>query len=252
MRDAGALRIDHAMALQRLFVIPKGADGRGGTYLSYPFEAMTGILALESRRRGCLVIGEDLGSVPEGFRETMAARAILAYKVLPFERVHDGNLLAPAHYPYLSLAMAATHDLPTLAGWWLGRDIEVRAALGLLPPEAVPAARHDRIVERYRLLAVLDQQRLAPDPRPDPETGDSVPDSLLDAIHLLLARAGSALALAQLADILAETEAVNLPGTWTEYPNWRRKLTLDLDDPEFRRRFERTAALFRSARPRVA
>ncbi len=251
MRHAGALRIDHAMSLQRLFVIPPDRSVNAGTYLSYPFDTLVEILATQSEVQGCLVIGEDLGVVPDGFRAAMAARQVLSYKVLPFERTGDGAIVDPARYPYLSVAMAATHDLPTLAGFWLGRDIAARYRIGLMDAEQRDAAMIARITERADYLKMLEALGLIPPGRIDPCDGSSTPPGLIDALHAAIGGAGSALALAQIDDILAETEAVNMPGTSTEYPNWRRRLGIAIDDPRFGQSLARTGAIFRSSRNRL-
>jgi len=250
MRHAGTIRIDHAMALQRLFVIPPGRTGEAGTYMAYPFQALLGILALESRRAGCMVIGEDLGTVPEGFREMLAARGVLSYKVLVFERYPDGAFRSPTDYPPLSLATAATHDLPPIAGAWLGADIEVRVSLGLLT-DASDAAE-DALNERRRLMTLFDWQGVTPTPQPDPGRPESGVAGVVLSQHRLIARSGAAVAMIQLADILGETAPVNIPGTSTEYPNWRRKLCFDLEDPTFLDRFASTSVIMRAERPRVA
>jgi len=248
MRHAGAIRIDHAMALARLFVIPPGRTGIAGSYLAYPFEALTGILALESQRHRCLIIGEDLGTVPEGFRETMAMRAVLSYKVLLFERYPDGAFKAPADYAWAALATASTHDLPPLAGYWTGADLPERARLGLLGDVALAEA--DRQTERERFMVLMDWQHALPEPHPDLANPAAYSDPVVAALHRLIAGSGSAIAMTQLDDILGETSPINLPGTSTEYPNWQRKLSLSLDDPAFAARFDATAAIFRTARPR--
>lgn len=248
MRHAGALRIDHAMSLQRLFVIPPDRPVTAGTYLAYPFDTLVEILARHSQSQRCLVIGEDLGVVPEGFRAAMAARQVLSYKILPFERSADGAIADPAHYPYLSVAMAATHDLPTLAGFWLGRDIAARYRIGLIDAEQHEAALVARVAERRRYLDLLEAQGLLTPGTIDPVDDAALPSGLIDAIHAAIGRAGSALVLAQIDDILAETEAVNLPGTSNEYPNWRRRLGIAIEDPRFAAGLARTAVILKAAR----
>ncbi|HLY54789.1 MAG TPA: 4-alpha-glucanotransferase, partial [Stellaceae bacterium] len=248
MRHAGALRVDHAMALARLFVIPPGRTGEAGTYLAYPFEALAGVLALESRRGGCLVIGEDLGTVPDGFRDAMAGRDVLSYKVLPFERFGDGTYRTPTDYPRLSLAMASTHDLPPLSGTWLGTEIVIQARLGLVADEA--EARRQRAAERQRLLDLFDRQGVTPDPRPDPGGRSEDAAGVVAAAHRLIAGSGAAIAMIQLADILGETRPVNIPGTSTEYPNWRLKLPIAIEDAGFATAFADAAQIMAAARPR--
>ena len=131
MRHAGMLRIDHAMGLQRLFLIPDGARPAEGAYLSYPLDDLIGHIALESERAQCMVVGEDLGTVAEGFRDRLTRANITGMRVLWFER-KGVEFLSPASYPPTSVACVATHDLATLAGWWQGADIAERLALGLL------------------------------------------------------------------------------------------------------------------------
>ena len=145
--DAGALRIDHAFSLARLYWIPRGGDARSGTYVDYPLDDLRGIVALASMREQCVVIGEDLGTVPEGFRETMEATGVLSYRILFFERRLDGTFVPPEEYPALALAASGTHDLPTIPAWLRGEDVELRDRLGLLetPLEHEQAARAQRL-----------------------------------------------------------------------------------------------------------
>src|ERR1700689_1304896 len=127
MRHAGALRIDHIVGLQHLYWVPEGHPPAEGAYVTYPFYDLAGILALESCRNQCLVVGEDLGTVPPGFRERTAELGILSSKVLYFEQnAATGEFLAPEEYPVLSLASVGTHDLATLGGWWDENDIKLR------------------------------------------------------------------------------------------------------------------------------
>ncbi len=152
MRHAGALRIDHAMGLTRLFWIPDGARAADGAYVAYPFADLLGQLALESVRAGCMVVGEDLGTVPEGFRPVMSENDILSYRVLLLER--EGVAFKPASsYPGRAVACVTTHDLPPLAGWWDGADLRERAALGLVPD--LPRAEAERTEERAALVDAL-------------------------------------------------------------------------------------------------
>ncbi len=134
MRHAGAIRIDHAFQLQRLFLIPAGLPSSQGAYLAYPFEAMLAVLRLESHRARCLVIAEDLGTGPDGFSDAIMASGILSYRVLPFERESDGGFKKPDAYPRSALAVTTTHDLPTFRGWWRGLDVDLRETLGVYDP----------------------------------------------------------------------------------------------------------------------
>ena len=218
MTHAGILRIDHVLGLKRLFLVPEGAAGRDGAYLAYPFADLLGHLALESVRAETAVVGEDLGTVPEGLREELAAAQILSYRVMRFEREGD-EFLAPDRYPRLAVACVATHDSPPLAGWWEGDDLAEAARLGLLPDTAAAAAA--RAAEKTALLEAVAGQ----DP-PGPAQDADVPLSETAAayVHGYVATSSSVLALIQADDLAMETVAVNLPGTDTERPNWRRKL----------------------------
>lgn len=225
MRHAGALRIDHVMALTRLFWIPHGLKGDAGGYLRYDLEAMAAVVLIESQRARCLVIGEDLGSVPDGFREALAVRGFLSYRVLLFERhwSGDGSFKRPWEYPAQALATAVTHDMATIADYWDGGDIPRRAALGLFPEEALAAAEAERRAhEREGLRALAAACGV-------PLTGEQ-PADIIGALHDVVARTSAMLAVVQLDDVAAEREPINIPGTWREYPNWRRKLSLALED----------------------
>ena len=235
MRYAGALRIDHVMGLARLFVVPDGEKPAAGAYLSYPFDAMLGQLALESRRAQCIVVGEDLGTVPRGFRERLAQADVLSYRVLWFERSGEG-FAPPPLYPKKAMACASTHDLPTVEGWWAAADIAEKEALGLIPPGAAEAARVARRAERNALLEALHAQALIDDAH---QSSSPFDDALAQALHAFIARTPSVLAIAQLDDFAAEMRAINLPGTDRERLNWRRRLPESLN------------ALFRSLRARA-
>jgi 4-alpha-glucanotransferase len=256
MAHAGALRLDHAMALLRLYRIPHGKDAREGSYVAYPFEELLAIAAAESVRANCLIVGEDLGTVPDGFRERMAREAILSYRLLLFERDETGAFNAPGTYPELALATATTHDLPTLSGWSLGRDLDTRARLGLLDENetarAHAARRNDvsRLLDALREHGALDDAGFAALHRTiDARAGDAdAYDLLTRAAYRYLADSPARLVLVQLDDATGEFEQVNVPGTFIEYPNWRRKSALDLDTIA---NDARIAALAQDVRSRV-
>jgi 4-alpha-glucanotransferase len=234
MRHAGILRIDHVMGLQRLYWIPSGSPATQGAYINYPFDDLLRLVALESRRQGCAVVGEDLGTVPEGFRERLQGARVLSYRVAMFERSHDGSFVPPADYPPLAAASAATHDLATLKGFWLGRDIAWRSALGLYPDAAAAATEAaERRRDRRLLLAALGGEGLLTAGR----FGEFLPDDaapvytpeLGQALLAYLARSRARLMLVQLEDVAGEAEQANLPGTTDAHPNWRRRLPMALD-----------------------
>ncbi|MEI6160159.1 MAG: 4-alpha-glucanotransferase, partial [Roseococcus sp.] len=214
MRHAAALRIDHVLGLKRLFLVPDGARAGEGCYLAQPFEAALGEIALESQRARCAVVGEDLGTVPDGLREAMGASRILSYRVLWFER-EAREFRPPANYPRLAAACVATHDIPTLAGWWEGADIAEREALGLLDSAAAADARAERAGERGTLLATLGLEN----------HGEArLPPDVAAAIHAYVARTPSLMLLLQAEDLAGERIGVNLPGTDRERPNWRHRM----------------------------
>ncbi|HZT12858.1 MAG TPA: 4-alpha-glucanotransferase [Candidatus Baltobacteraceae bacterium] len=195
MRHAGALRIDHVMGLQRLFVIPHGAPPSEGAYLEYPRETLLTVLAAESRRAGCLIVGEDLGTVPRGFRERVARARIFSCRLLYFERDPGGAFVDPARYPADAVASTGTHDLPPLLGYWETLAPDERAAM-------------------QALLGTGPRDRDA---------------ALVAAAYRALARTQARIRLVQMEDALLCREPVNVPGTTTEHPNWRRKLPVALE-----------------------
>ncbi len=222
MRHAGALRIDHVMGLTRLFWIPDGGSGADGAYVAYPFKDLLGQLALESARARCIVVGEDLGTVPEGFREAMTEADMLSYRVLLLER--EGRAFKPAStYPARAVACVTTHDLPPLAGWWEAVDIRERVALGLLP-----ANRHagdERDAERTALVEAL----AAEGSLIQPETGEPSVNAVVASAYEFAAATSCDLALVQADDLAGMRTGVNLPGTDTERPNWRLRSPMTVE-----------------------
>jgi 4-alpha-glucanotransferase len=238
MRSSGILRVDHVMALRRAFLIPRGAPATHGAYVRYPFEEMLGILALESVRNRCAVVGEDLGTVPEGFRERIHAAGILSTRVMYFERERsDGSFVPPERYPRLAAASIGTHDLPTLAAWWTGEDLVLRAAIALYPSARMAqGARRERRQARLALVDALERAAVidtagAERLRGDARRGGSleVVPELTAAAHRFLSSTPSLLIVVAIEDILAEAGAVNVPGTFDEHPNWRRKRGLSIE-----------------------
>jgi glycogen operon protein len=221
MRHAAALRIDHVMGLTRLFWIPDGATAVDGTYVRYPLEDMMGVLAQESHRARCLVVGEDLGTVPDGFRERMAAADILSYRVVWFER----NVRAfhgPSRYPAQAATCVATHDLPTIAGWWTGADIDEKHALGRINENEVAQERVERAAAKEALATAIANAGAASPESIDPTRPHDA--AITAAIHRFACATPSALVLFQADDLAGETTAQNLPGTDRERSNWRRKV----------------------------
>ncbi len=250
MRGVGALRLDHVMALMRLYLVPHGSMPTDGSYLQYPLDDLVGVLALESVRAGAIVIGEDLGTVPDGFRERMSEAAILSYRLLLFERASDGGYFGPEIYPRASLATAATHDLPTLAGWFVGRDIDVRERLGLADAGTAATEREQRRIDRDRLLESLvgngaltaEEAAALPERADSPEAAARFAPAIA-AAYVYLGRTPAMLMMVQLDDALCEVDQLNVPGTDRTYANWRRKLRVPLealaDDATYRQVVER-------------
>lgn len=251
MRHAGALRIDHVMGLMRLFWVPPGGTPEQGAYVHYPFADLLGILALESQRNRCMVVGEDLGTVPDEVRARLAPARVLSYRLLLFERDADGGFKAPEQYPAQALVAATTHDLPTLKGFWQGHDLDLRARLGLFPSQGQREALVvDRAQARARLLMALAREGLLPPGTGvDPVSWPEMTPELAQAIETYLARTPCQVMMVQMEDVFGQLEQVNLPGTTTEYPCWRRKLPLNLEEWESDERFSSLAqALERQGR----
>ncbi len=233
MRYSSAIRIDHIMALMRLFCIPNGIQPADGTYIMYPLKDLLSILSLESHRNRCLVIGEDLGTVPDSVREAMDRMGIFCCKLLYFTREWDGELTPPEGYGSTAIVSVSTHDLPTLKGYWEGRDLSLRTELDLYPSEEVKRQQYEsRGIDRVRILRALERAGLLPedhclDPAAPPQ--EMTPE-LSMAIHRFLARTTSKLLAIQLEDIILQGEQMNLPGTVDQYPNWRIKIRPYLDD----------------------
>jgi glycogen operon protein len=242
MRHAGAIRIDHVMALQHLYFIPANASPADGGYVRYALDDLVGILALESMRNNCLVIGEDLGTVPAGFRERMAAANILSYRVLFFEKTEDGTtFLPPDAYPSAALAVVASHDLPTLRAWLDGSDITLRVTIGAIDESEAAKQRIARETDRVALVSALAREGLL---RPTESPDD---DAFVATAHAFLARSGAVLVMAQLDDIAGETDPVNVPTTTNEYPNWRRRISVSLEDLATHGGFIRVTEAFAAA-----
>jgi malto-oligosyltrehalose trehalohydrolase/4-alpha-glucanotransferase len=247
MRHAGGLRIDHVMGLQHLYWVPHGQKPPAGAYVRYQIEDLVGILALESHRHQCIVVGEDLGTVSAGFRERMAEANILSYRVLYFEQEpKTGGFLPPRAYPVPAVAVIGSHDLPTLRGWWEGRDLDLKQRLGLFPqPGEAARQRRARERDRAQLLQALRREGLLP-----PDGGEPDIPTLARAAHTFLARTPSLLAMVQIDDLTDEADPVNVPATSDEHPNWRRRLSLTLEELATRPRFLDIAEIFRSERDR--
>ena len=255
MRFGGALRIDHVMALERLFFVPEGHSPADGTYVDYPTEALMDVLARLSNKHHSLVIGEDLGVVPEGFRERMATRGILSYRIAYFEK--DEARFKPAQaYPELAIACLSTHDLAPLRAWWRGDDIRLRHGIGAIDAEMAAVQTKERAAERVSLVDALDQSdALAPEEAKiyaaaAEEPGEFLPPGFAAAMHRFIALTPCKLAAARLADLSGDDRPTNLPGTVDAYPNWRFKCPVLLEDLPRDERFGRITGALAAIRPR--
>ncbi|WP_433297690.1 4-alpha-glucanotransferase [Actinoplanes sp. CA-030573] len=222
-KGAKGLRVDHVAGLWRLWWVPPGMGANGGTYVHYDPEAMLGILALEASRAGAVVIGEDLGTVEPAVTEGLERMNMLGSAVLWFTRDWDDPddaFVPAASYPRNALASISTHDLPTAMGFLTGEQVEVRARLGQLAGP-VEEERKTAAKDRAQLKAALRAEGLI--------TADSTDDEVIVAMHEFLARTPCRFVTASLYDVLGELDQPNLPGTVDEYPNWRMRLSLSLE-----------------------
>lgn len=227
----GGLRIDHVLGLQRLWLVPEGASAADGAYLRYPMTDLLRLIALESMRHRAIVIGEDLGTVPEGFRERLARHGMLGISVLWFERSEDGgSFKLPTRWSRTALATTTTHDLPTIAGWWGGHDIVWRDRIGQTAPRAdgrdpVALANAERAADRHALWRAFQQAGVAA-PGVGAPPKDQAP---VDEGLAFVASTPAPLAVYPLEDLLGLADQPNLPGSVDEHPNWRRRLPTPID-----------------------
>lgn len=232
LAHAGGLRIDHVMGLRRLWLIPRGARPSEGAYLNYPLDDLLRLLALESVRHQAVILGEDLGTVPDGLREILAAKAVLGMRVLPFEQQPPGHFRPILDWPDNALATTGTHDLAPLAGWLQARDIDWSHRLQRVDAATELHWRHTRQLERDGLRRTLEHNygALADD------------DAVIDAAIRYVGHTRAPLVLVPLEDLLGCDEQPNLPGTTDGHPNWRRRFARPvrelLDDEDAARRLE--------------
>lgn len=230
MASSGSLRIDHVMALLRLWWVVKGDNAKDGGYVYYPVDDLLGILALESHRNQSLVIGEDLGTVPEEIRSKLADNGVYSYRVFFFEQAEDGGFFSPSHYPVQSMSTLTTHDMPTLIGYWHCLDLELGKDIGLYPTEEILQTLYtDRHENKQAILDTLHGHGSV-----GHEVGRDVNYTGMDkalnhGMQVHMAGGSSALLSLQLEDWLEMDKPVNVPGTFNEYPNWKRKLTENIE-----------------------
>jgi 4-alpha-glucanotransferase len=215
LQFCGALRIDHILGFERAFWVPE--DGAAGAYVRMPRDAMLAVVRLEAARAGAVIVGEDLGNVPRGLRRALDASGVLGCRLQLFERARDDDTAfkTPASYPSRSMASFSTHDLPTWRGWRAGHEIETHRNLGNLP------AAHAEAALAHRALEVAGFDRMASRHAPV-----GMPDADVTSLHHALAATRSVMALVQVENVLDITPQPNLPGTTTQYPNWRQRLPI--------------------------
>ncbi len=257
MQSSGALRIDHAMGLRRLFwgFFAKGNPVVQGAYVYYDIKDLTAVLCLESNRRKCLVIGEDLGTVPEGFREYMAEHGLLSYKVFCRQKEKNGEFIAPEKYQYLSLAQISTHDQATAYGFWADEDIEVFNQCGLYVNETqyrdnLSGRRKDcanmvTALRRQNILTDREEQAI----RTAQADGNNIPERLHFDVNKYGAKTNSALFLVRLCDVYRQKILDNAPGTVAEYPNWRFKLSKSIEEIKSEATFSEMMSMIAENRP---
>jgi len=231
MQYAGAIRIDHILGLMRQYWVAPGMEANEGVYISFPFDDILRVIALESRRNNCIVIGEDLGNVPDGFSETIQNAGLLSFKVLFFERWESGLFKRPENFPVQSVVTIATHDTATLSGWWQGRDLEWRQQLNLYPNEAAGQAdRNARVGERHNFIAALNDLHVIDMSKAPQQEPALMNTELSTAVQKYLAASPSHIQLIPLEDALEIVEQVNIPGTIEQHPNWLQKSPVVLED----------------------
>jgi 4-alpha-glucanotransferase len=229
MHYAGAIRLDHVLGLKRLYIIPHGMRAIQGAYIRFPFEALLAVVALAGVEHRCIVIGEDLGTVPDNFRETLADWGLWSYQVMLFERRWDGTFAPPENYRQNALVTFGTHDVSTFAGWRDHRDLTVKQALGMDPGET-SEQRHGAF---HALNQALQQHGIE---------GTDFP-----AVAKFLADTPCRLLVISLEDLLGITDQVNLPGTVDEHPNWRQRLPIVLEELRNHEAVVRVAQIMNSA-----
>jgi 4-alpha-glucanotransferase len=229
MQYAGAVRLDHVLGLQRLYLIPHGVAASEGTYMRLPFDALLAVTALASAESGSVVVGEDLGTVPENFRETLAEWGIWSYQVMLFERAADGSFVPPGNYREKALVTFGTHDTATFAGWWDHHDLAVKRALNIDPGESDDDRRRARDALQHALG----------------KHGIHATD--FASIARYLADSPSRLLVISMEDMLGVRDQVNLPGTVSEHPNWRQPLPIMLEELRNQKGLALIADVMRSA-----
>ncbi|MGN1394279.1 MAG: 4-alpha-glucanotransferase [Succinivibrionaceae bacterium] len=230
MQHCGSLRIDHAMSLLRLWWVPPEASAKNGVYVYYRVHDLVGILALESHRNECLIIGEDLGTVPDEMKSILKDAGIHSYKIFFWEKAQDGGFISPKDYVEQAMSALSTHDMPTIVGWWNHSDLELGKSLGLYTDENVKNIGDARYADQSRILDSLHWHKVIPDNVPYDGRNCPITKELSEGMQIHMCKGSCALFSTQIEDWLGMDKPVNVPGTSSEYPNWRRKLSKNIDD----------------------
>ncbi len=248
MQYGGALRIDHALGLFRLFWIPSGLSASDGAYVEYPHEDLLRIIALESVRNKSVVVAEDLGTIGDNVRDALKKFRMLSYRLFYFERNYpDPSFVPPSEYPPMALCSVTTHDLPTLYGYWVGQDIKAKKDLGKYSEENHSVRLlEERERDKNLILTALKAQDILPDDfQADAENIKQMTPELCNAIYEYLARTPCKLILVSLDDIIGTLNQQNMPGTVDTYPNWMQKTPISLEMILADKRFSKLAEMFR-------
>ena len=249
MKSCGAMRIDHAAGLYRMWWVPLGENASEGAYVNYSMHDLLGIIALESVRSRCLIIAEDLGTIPQQLREELKKVGALSYKLFFGEIAHDGGFIAPKDYQSVAMSAITTHDMPTLVGWWGNGDLTLGQKLGLYTPEQAEKIGHDRNISKQRILDSLHGLHSVGSEVPYRACEiESMTEDLCLGLQVHMCRGSCLLYSSQLEDWTFVATPVNVPGTFREYPNWRRKLTLNIDEIFEKKFVSRLTAAMSAAR----
>ncbi len=229
MKHCGSLRIDHAMSLYRLWWVPPEAPATDGVYVYYRVHEIVGILALESQRNKCLIIGEDLGTVPDEMRVILKESGIHSYRIFFWEKAADGGYIAPQDYQVQAMSALSTHDMPTIVGWWNHYDLELGKKLGFYNDQQAHDIGEARYNDQQRILDSLHGLGSVPDSVSRDARNCPVTPELLNGLQVHMCKGSCTLFSTQIEDWIGMDKPVNVPGTSDEYPNWRRKISKNLD-----------------------
>ena len=230
MQSCGALRIDHAAGLYRMWWVPPEHRPTEGAYVAYPIHDLLGIIALESHRNKCMLIAEDLGTIPMELRHALKEANTFSYKLFFGERAFDGGYIAPKDYEKQAISALTTHDMPTLKGWWTLSDLTLGQKLGIYAPADATRLAFDRNNAKQRILDSLHGLMSVGAEVPRHAADCPMSEALAVGMQIHMCRGNCALYSSQIEDWIGVEKPVNVPGTFREYPNWRRKLTANLDE----------------------